>query len=173
MQLDFGGTLHSEGKKQMTILEKTCFASRAAALAMLVFAVGCNRESKPVPAQGEPAAKPMSRMEDPKYREQLKGHIAEQKVVVRDLNDIEAKMELLRRRARAAVGADATDAQVLAEIEANPMKYPEWRYLVGRRNAAMRDLKNKRADARATVLARIAKEQQSVHPAGRPPADGK
>ena len=156
----------------MTILEKTCFASRAAALAMLAFAVGCDRESKPAPAQNE-QAKPMSRMEDPKYREQLKAHIAEQKVVVRDLNHIEAKMELLRRRARAAVGADATDAQVLAEIEANPMKYPEWRYLVGRRNAAERDLKRKRDDARATVLARIAKEQQSVHPAGRPPADGK
>ena len=112
-------------------------------------------------------------MEDPKYREQLKGHIVEQKVASRDLNDIEAKMELLRRRARVAAGADVTDAQVLAELEANPVKYPEWKYLVGRRNAAERDLKNKRADVRATVLARIAEEQQSVHPAGRPPADGK
>ena len=173
MQLDFGGILHSEGKKQMTILEKTCFASRVAALAMLVFAVGCDREGKPVSAQEKTAAKPMSRMADPKYREQLRGHVAEQKAVARDLSGIEAKMELLRRRARVVLGADATDAQVVAELEANPMKYPEWKYLVGRRNAAERDLKRKRADARATVLARIAQEQQPVHPAGRPPADGK
>jgi hypothetical protein len=140
---------------------------------MLVFAVGCDRESKPAPAQQEPAARPLSRMEDPKYREQLKGHIDDQKAVARELNDIEMKMELQRKRARAALGADATDAQVVAELEANPMKYPEWKYLVGRRNAAERDLKRKRDEARATVLARIAQEQQSVHPAGSPPADGK
>lgn len=140
---------------------------------MLVFAVGCDRKDGPVPAREEPAAKPMSRMEDPKYRERLKGHIAEQKAVARDLGEIDGRMELLRRRARAAVGAEATDAQVVAEIESNPMKYPEWRNLVGRRNVAMRKLKSKRADARATVLARIAEEQQSVHPAGRPPAPGK
>ena len=157
----------------MTILEKTCFASRAAALAMLVFAVGCDREGKSAPAHKEPAARPLSRMEDPKYREQLKGHIDEQKAAARELNDIETKMELLRRRARAALGAGATDAQVVAELEANPMKYPEWKYLVGRRNAEERNLKRKRDEARATVLARIAQEQQPVHPAGKPPADGK
>ena len=162
MQLDFGEAIVSKGEKQMTILEKTCFASRVAALAVLVFAVGCDREGKPVPAQQEPAAKPMSRMEDPKYREQLKGHIAEQKTVARELNDIERKMELQRRRARAALGAGATDAQVVAELESNPVKYPEWRHLVGRRNAAENDMKDRKAKARAAIVARIAAEKQSA-----------
>lgn len=149
----------------MTILEKTCFASRAAALAMLVFAVGCDREDKPVPAQKEPAAKPMSRMDDPKYLEQLKGHIAEQKTVARELNDIERKMEFQRRRARAALGAGATDAQVVAELESNPVKYPEWKHLVGRRSAAEKDMKDRKAKARAAIVARIGAEKQSARSA--------
>ena len=61
-------------------------------------------------------------------------------------------------------------AEIIAEeSSADMMKIA----IVGRRNVAMRKLKSKRADARATVLARIAEEQQSVHPAGRPPAPGK
>ncbi len=131
---------------------------------MLVFAVGCDRESKPVPAQNE-QAKPMSRLEDPKYREQLKGHIAEQKAVARELNDIERKMELQRRRARAALGAGATDAQVLAELEANPVKYPEWKHLVGRRNAAEKAMNDRKAKTRAAIVARIATEKQSARSA--------
>ena len=129
---------------------------------MLVFAVGCDRKGAPVPAQKGPAAKPMGRMEDPKYREQLKGHIAEQKAVARELNDIERKMELQRRRARAALGADATDAQVLAELDSNPVKYPEWKHLQGRRNAAEKDMKDRRAKARAAIIARMAMEKQSA-----------
>ena len=132
---------------------------------MLVFAVGCDRKDGPVPAREEPAAKPMSRMEDPKYRERLKGHIAEQKAVARELNDIERKMELQRRRARAARGADATDAQVLAELESNPVKYPEWKHLVGRRNAAEKDMKDRKDKARAAIVARIAAEKQSARSA--------
>lgn len=158
----------------MTIYSKISFASRAAALALLVFAVGCDRDEKPAsaPVPAQSASRPADRMSDPEYREQLKGHIDSQRMVAGEINDIERRMDLQRRRARAALGAGATDAQVLAELESNPVKYPEWKHLVGRRNAAEKSMKDRRAEARATVLARIAREKQAAESAAAPAKSG-
>lgn len=128
-------------------------------LALLVFAIGCDREEEQsTPAQDK--AKVQSRMEDPAYRKRLKGFVADQNKVAKELNEIERQMEIQRDRARDALPADATDEQILAELESKPTKYPEWKYLVGRRNVANKAMKQRRAEARAAVLARIAKEQK-------------
>lgn len=141
---------------------------------MLVFAAGCGCEKEHAPEPAQPAAKPVSRMDDPAYREQLKGLVAKQKPVAKDLAEIDDRMNLERKRARAALGKDATDEQVLAELESNPVKYPEWKHLQGRRNAAQKALAANRAEARRAVIARIAQEQSESHPAGRASAsDGK
>ena len=151
----------------MTFYGKTCFAPYLAALALLVFAAGCGCEKEHAPEPAQPVAKPVSRMGDLAYREQLKGLVAKQKPAAKDLAEIDDRMNLERKRARAALGKDATDEQVLAELESNPVKYPEWKHLQGRRNAVQKELAAKRADARKAVLARIAQEQSESHPAGR------
>ncbi len=155
----------------MTIYSSLSFASRAAALMLFAFAVGCDREEAPSPVPSP--ARPMSRAEDPAYREQLKGHIDSQKKVAHDLNDVERQMELQRKRARAALGAGATDEQILAELESNPAKYPEWGHLVGRRNAVENEMKARRAETRAAILSRIAQEKQSVEGSTSPAEAGK
>lgn len=153
----------------MTFYGKTCFAPYLAALALLVFAAGCGCEKEHAPPPAQPASKLMSRMDDPAYREQLKGFVGDQKKIAAELNGIEAKLELQRKRARAALGEGATDAQVLAELEANPVKYPEWKYLLGRRAAAQKEMSDCRAETRNAVLSRIAQEQAEIQPAGRVP----
>lgn len=155
----------------MTFYDKISFASRAAALALLLFAVGCGRDEKASPA--EPAAGSVGRMGDKEYREQLKGHIESQKSVATEINEIKKQMELQRRRARLMLGEKATEEQILAELESKPVKYPEWGYLKGRLDAAMKSMEKRRAETRASVLARIAKEKQSAAPAAKPVKSGK
>ncbi len=170
MQINHGGTVSSKGLYRMTIYSSLSFASRAAALMLLVFAVGCDREEAPV--QAPAPARPVSRAEDPAYREQLKVHIDSQKKVAHDINEIERQMELQRQRARKALGEGATDAQIVAELESNPTKYPEWGHLVGRRNALGNDMKARLAEARAAILSRISQEKQSVEGSTKPAKDG-
>ena len=154
----------------MTFYGKTCFAPYLAALALLVFAAGCGCEKEHAPAPVQSVAKPASRIDDPEYRARLKGFVGDQKKIAAKLNGIEAKLEQVRERARAVLGKDATDAQVVAELEANPVKYPEWKYLLGRRAAAQKAMSDCRAETRNAVLSRIAQEQAEIHPAGRAPA---
>lgn len=128
---------------------------RVAALATALFTVGCDRDEKPsAPKQAQ------SRMDDPEYNKQLNGFVKDQGRVAKELHGIERQMELQRKRARAALPEDATDEQILAELEANPVKYPEWPYLKARRSAVQKKMDARRDEARAAILARIAKEQQ-------------
>jgi len=154
----------------MTICDRICFASRAAALALLVFAVGCDSEEKPAAVE---TRRPPGRMEDPAYKEQLKSMTSAQKKVAAELNDIERRMDLERRRARAALGAGATEAQVLAELETNSVKYAQWHYLKGRRNAAEKSMKDRKAETVAAVRARILQETREQGSAASPAAQEK
>ena len=61
-------------------------------------------------------------------------------------------------RARAALGAEATDEQVIAELDAHPAKYPGWRELKEQLEQAERDRKQAYLKTREIVRARILKE---------------
>ena len=151
----------------MAYCDKVCFALRAAALALLVIAVGCDRDKDSLPSGQKEQPKALSgRYDDKEYLNRLKSLQGDQKKIARERNDIERKMELERKRAQAALGAKATGEQVLAELEANPVKYPQWKYLVGRLKAVEGEMGERRAKARAEVVARIAREQRERDAAG-------
>ena len=133
---------------------------------MLVIAVGCDREKGALPPEQKAAKDLPSRASDAAYLNRLKDLRNGQKKAASERNDIEKKMELERKRARAALGEKATDEQVLAELESNPVKYPQWKYLVGSRNAAEGELKNAREKARTEIVARLAREQRELEAAG-------
>ena len=67
-------------------------------------------------------------------------------------------MAQIRERAKKELPADATDEQVLAEIENNPRKYPAWRELVTALENNEEELKRNNAAAQATVRRRVLRE---------------
>ena len=136
----------------------TSLAPCVAALVLLAFAAGCDRDET-ASAKARPTSGSSARMADKEYVKQLRGHITDQKKVAKDIAEIERRMDLQRQRARSVLPENSTDEQVLAEIEAHPTKYPQWRSLKARHAAATKMMEQRRAEARASVLARIARER--------------
>ena len=121
---------------------------------------GCGRDDSPAPAAASsaPQKKDVSRANDAAYQERLKGFREERQGSGKQRAKIESHMTLLRDRAKKALPEGATDAQVLAELENNPKKYPAWRELV----TALKDIeareKQNLAAAQAAVRQRIGQE---------------
>lgn len=135
---------------------------------------GCGRDESPAPA-AEPSApqkKDISRANDAAYQERLKEFGKDKRRIYESRAKIEAHMAQLREYARKSLPEGATDAQVLAELENNPKKYPAWRGLA----AALKEngLEEERhlAAAQAAVRQRIRQEvserrEQNAAPASK------
>ena len=119
-----------------------------AALVFFTVLTGCGKDKSGV----------VDRTKDPAYRAALKGSRDAQAGIARRQQPLQANAERMRARAKAALGADATDAQVEAELDANPAKYPGWKELKASLLHAEKDMEAAQAKARATVRERILKE---------------
>ncbi len=98
------------------------------------------------------------RTKDSAYRAALKGSRDAQASIARRQQPLLANAERMRARAKAALGAGATDAQVESELDANPAKYPGWKELKASLAQAGKDMDAAQAKARATIRKRILKE---------------
>ena len=120
----------------MTDNRKHRFALLAAVATLLLFTVftGCDEKPQtPVTRESQPVP---HRMENPAYRETLAKARDEQKAIARRRNAAVEGLEALIQRAREALPAGATDEQIKAELESHPTKYPGWRELMSRVEAA-------------------------------------
>ena len=144
-----------------------------AVLCVCAFLLGCERrESAPASdaqpgaastvsrADGQPTTASIEeRAHDQVYQKRLGEFGEEMKRIVQRRAKIEARMAPLRALAKKAVPPDATDAQVEAELDGNPKKYPAWHELVAARKAlAAEEDKLKRA-AQAAVAQRISRKE--------------
>lgn len=111
---------------------------------------GCEKGSKPTT--------PIDRTEDPAYTEMLKKSRSEQVEIAKGRQSIARNMERMRQRARDVLGKDATEAQVAAELDAHPEKYPGWRELKARAQESEQKMKAVNEKTRAAIRARILKE---------------
>ena len=125
---------------------------------------GCERkeavspEPPAQPASNAPAAKAESRADDAAYQAQLRESVAEQRRTMTAREKIRAQMDKVRERAKKALPPGATDAQVVAEIEGNPQRYPAWRELVAAQGAVEDEVLRNRAAAQAAVRRRVLRE---------------
>ena len=126
--------------------------------------VGCERKETVSPepsasAVSNAAAKQVvSRADDAAYQAGLKDHIAAQQRTSVERERILARMAQLRARAKKALPANATDAQVTAELENNPRKYPGWSELVMTLEKNAEENNRNNAAAQAMVRRRILRE---------------
>lgn len=98
------------------------------------------------------------RNDDPKYAKQLKDHVSEQKQVAKEQGKLRAEMDKFRRRAAANLGGTPSAEQIDYELNAYPAKYPGWKDLVEKDSACAETMKQKLAEARASVRQRIIQE---------------
>lgn len=112
---------------------------------------GCKKDSAPT-------APSTDRMQDPVYTNALASAHKKQVAIVRRQQTLRANMKRMKERARAALGKDATDEQIAAELAANPAKYPGWRELKAQDDQAEQERKAEYLKTRQIVRARILKE---------------
>ena len=135
-----------------------------AVLCVCACLVGCERKEAVSPEPSAPAVsnaaakQVVSRADDAAYQAGLKDHIAAQQRTSVERERILARMAQLRARAKKALPANATDAQVTAELENNPRKYPGWSELVMTLEKNAEENNRNNAAAQAMVRRRILRE---------------
>lgn len=135
-----------------------------AVLCVCACLMGCGRGDAVSPAPPAPAAtnapakKAASRAGDAAYQAQLQNFVAENRLTYAERQRIQKQMAQIRERAKKELPANATDEQVLAEIENNPRKYPAWRELVMALENKEEELKRNNMAAQATVRRRVLRE---------------
>ncbi len=132
-------------KKRIQIIAP--FAAVACLLAFAAFE-GCERKPEVHVSRGS----------DPAYTKELKDQAAQQTRTAVALAKITRQMDMLKARARRAVGEDATEEQIKAELDGNPAKYAGWRQLVVAHAKASARAEKELADVRGIVRRRIEKE---------------
>lgn len=151
-------------RKDMKRKNDRLVALLGAVLCVCACLVGCERKEAvspepPAPAvSNAPAKKVVSRADDPAYQAKLQDHITEQRRTNGARARVLAQMAQVRERAKKALPSGATDAQVTAEIEGNPQKYPAWRELAAALEKNTEEIQRSRAAATATVRRRILRE---------------
>ncbi len=132
-------------KKRLQIL-----APLAAVACLLAFAAfeGCERKPEVNVSRGS----------DPAYTKELKEQAAQQARTAAALAKITRQMDMLKARARRALGENATDEQIKAELDGNPAKYAGWRQLTIAYAKANARAEKELADVRGIVRRRIEKE---------------
>ena len=165
-------------QKDMKKKNDSLVALLGAVLCVCACLVGCERKdathSAPPASEAKPAATSVvSRANDAAYQAQVKGFATADLNIHRTRAKIEARIEQLRARAKAALPADATDEQVAAELENNPGKYPAWRELDAARKANLAEEEKNRAAAQSAVRQRILREVAEGRAQGAPAAEKK
>lgn len=153
------------------VKEKTV-APLGAILCVCACLVGCERRetapSSPAPEpKGQPAATPKgpsplsieARVKDKEYQSKLQGSVEAQRRTLAKRAKVESSIAKLREHARKALPEGATDAQVLAELENNPSKYPAWRELVAALKASRAEEEELKAAAQSALRQRILSEK--------------
>jgi len=133
---------------------------------------GCGRDDSPAPAA--PAAAPkkdVSRANDAAYQERLKEFGKDKQRIYENRAKIESQMAQLREHAKKALPEGATGAQVLAELENNPKKYPAWRGLAAALKENELDEERHLAAAQAAVRQRIQQEVSERRAQNAAPAE--
>ncbi len=144
----------------MRFFGSECIALRVAAMALLVAVCGCERD---VVAPKESAeTNVVSRAKDPAYQKALKDVQTRRREIAKERTKVLDEMRELAEKVRAALPKGATDAQVRAELEGNPQKYPEWQDLVRRLREVEAKAKKDLSDARGMVRERILREQADL-----------
>ena len=146
-------------RKDMKRKNDRLVALLGAVLCVCACLVGCERKEAvssepPAPAvtNAPVATQVVSRAEDAAYQAKLKDRFAVQRRTREERRTIQAQIARLRARAKKALPEGATEAQVTAEIENNPRRYPGWQEL----NEALtqNDEKVKRDEAATYTLVR-------------------
>lgn len=147
-------------RKDMKRKNDRLVALLGAVLCVCACLVGCERKESapPAPAVTNASAKAASRLDDPAYRAQVTNLIAAQRRTYVAREQILARMEQVRERARKALPEGATDEQVKAELESNPRQYPAWRELVAALEQNAEESKRNSAAAQTTIRLRILRE---------------
>ena len=133
---------------------------RVAAMAFLVAVCGCERNA--VAPKDSAETNVVRRAKDPEYQKALKDAQARRREIAKERSRVLDDMKELVEKARAALPKGATDAQVKAELEGQPQKYPEWQDLVRRLREAEAKGKKDLSDARGMVRERILREQADL-----------
>lgn len=133
-----------------------------AAIVAAVVAIVCVRGCRTRPPKDD-------RTKDAAYIQSLKDVMKDRKGLVKARNETVAEMQSVIDRARAALPEGATEADIKAELEGHPEKYPEWKALNGRIAADNAAIEASLKEARERVRARILK-QKGAGAAQRPPA---
>ena len=98
-----------------------------------------------------------SRANDAAYQAWLRCRDAEKRLN-HEREKIRARMEEMRERARGRLPKGATDAQVTAEIENNPRRYPAWRELEMALMKIDEECKRNKKATSTTIRKRIQRE---------------
>lgn len=114
---------------------------------------GCRERPKP-------NAGPKRTM-DPEYIKELGDVHDEQRKLAGKRHEAVKALEPFLEKARAALPAGAADAQVKAELDAHPEKYPGWAEAYAGAVQASDDLEKNLEQAQRTVRAHILKESGS------------
>ena len=117
---------------------------------------GCGRDDSPAPSA--PQKKDVSRANDEAYQKRLEQFAKDKQGISQQRAKIQSRIAELRARARKALPEGATEAQVLAELENNPKKYPAWRELVAAMRESVKEEEQNLAAAQAAVRQRVMQE---------------
>lgn len=154
-------------RKDMKRVKKRLVAPMGAVLCVCAFLLGCERGASTPASQSVPTstvsragvnsttASIEERAHDPAYQKRLGEFVEGMKRIVQRRAKIEARMAPLRELAKKAVPPDATEAQVEAELEGNPKRYPGWNELVAARKSLAVEEEKLKAAAQAAVARRI------------------
>ena len=165
-------------RKDMKRVKKRLVAPMGAVLCVCAFLLGCERGASTPASQSAPTstvsragvksttASIEERAHDPAYQKRL-GEFGEgMKRIVQRRAKIEARMAPLRERARKALPSGATAAQVEAELEGHPKRYPAWRELSDALKSLAVEEGELRAAAQATVARRILRKETDDRASG-------
>ena len=164
----------------MRHIKEMAVAPLGAVLCVCACLVGCERrEAAPSSPQSQSVATPKepsptsieARAKDRVYQAELQTSIAAQRRTMAERAKIDSRIAELRERARKALSEGATDAQVLAELENNPRKYPAWRELSAAMKANVAEEEKLKAAAQSALRRRILREKAAGRAQGASTAE--
>ena len=144
----------------MRFFGSECIALRVAAMALLVAVCGCERDA--VAPKESAETNVVSRAKDPEYQKALKDVQVRRREIAKERMKVLDEMKEMAEKILATLPKDTTYAQVKAELDGNPQKYPEWQDLVRRLREVEAKAKKDLSDARAMVRERILREQADL-----------
>lgn len=167
-------------RKDMKKVKERVVAPLGAVLCVCAFLLGCERQETVPASEAQPAATVTDsragvqsttasieeRAQDQAYQKRLKSFGEGMKSIVQQRAKVEARMATLRERAKKAVPPGATDAQLVAELEGHPKRYPAWRELVAALESLAIEEERLKAAAQATVAQRISRKETESRASG-------